>query len=78
MAKVIVKRFIELDSVDTISIDELTRNEILQIFNNTPQSVPLPSFLFLRAMQEIKSEIISYIYPAFVNSEEFAELIGDS
>lgn len=75
IARVLIKLFIELDSVDTVSIDELTRNEILQIFNSTPQNVPLPTTLFSRAMQEVKAELISYIYPSFASSDEFRELV---
>ena len=68
-ASEVVKRYIELDGEFSINIDELTRNEILQTWHTADAT------LFFRAMQEMKSELISYVYPSFTASDEFSQLM---
>lgn len=75
-ARAIVKKYIELDSADTINIDEPIRDEILRAFqaHAASSSGVVPSSLFSRAMQQVQSELEMYVVPNFLESTEYLDL----
>jgi hypothetical protein len=75
-ARAIVKKYIALDSADTINIEESARVDILQSFQAVANAggAVSPS-LFVRATAQVQGELEHYVLPAFVQSSEYAELL---
>eukprot|EP01028_Stygiella_incarcerata_P001580 TRINITY_DN1283_c0_g1_i3.p1 TRINITY_DN1283_c0_g1~~TRINITY_DN1283_c0_g1_i3.p1 ORF type:complete len:2401 (+),score=684.30 TRINITY_DN1283_c0_g1_i3:1082-8284(+) len=72
-ARMIVQRFISVDSFDTINISDLTRSEILTTFKTNPKSPPRT--LFHRAMEEVKQQMQNEIFPFFLESTEYDKML---
>jgi hypothetical protein len=72
-ARMIVQRFISVDSFDTINVSDLTRSEILTTFKTNPKSPPRT--LFHRAMEEVKQQMQSEIFPFFLESTEYEKMV---
>ena len=71
-ARIIIERFISLDSFDTISISEAARQDILKTYQTHAASPPRT--LFQRAMDEVKGQMEREFFPSFVRSKEFRDM----
>eukprot|EP00698_Gefionella_okellyi_P022163 TRINITY_DN7305_c0_g1_i1.p1 TRINITY_DN7305_c0_g1~~TRINITY_DN7305_c0_g1_i1.p1 ORF type:complete len:2636 (-),score=706.28 TRINITY_DN7305_c0_g1_i1:81-7988(-) len=73
-ATVIIERFVAPDSFDTVDITDDLRQDIQQNYEKALPAPP-PVTLFQRAAEEIKQKLQHEVYPQFLASKEYAELV---
>eukprot|EP00762_Andalucia_godoyi_P004170 ANDGO_06361.mRNA.1 hypothetical protein len=72
-SRVIIERFISLDSFDTININEATRRHILSLYQASSSNPPRN--LFDSAVEEVRRDMEQSMFPLFLQSREYAEMI---
>jgi hypothetical protein len=73
-AKVIITRFVSLESFDTVNIDDATRRSILRLYEENLPGPP-PTNLFQQACNEVKTTLARDVYPLFLKSKEYNEMM---
>merc|ERR1712039_916072 len=77
-AKLIIETFFLPDSKKFLEkIQGMTRHEAMSQFLTAGKSSELNPTLFDRSRQEVKSELISRVFPIFMQSDRYKKLIKD-
>jgi hypothetical protein len=72
-ARVVIERFISLDSFDTVNINEATRKQILSSYSHSNGNPARD--LFEKALEEVRQEMETSMFPLFLQSKEYAQLL---
>eukprot|EP00485_Elphidium_margaritaceum_P002536 CAMPEP_0202694492 /NCGR_PEP_ID=MMETSP1385-20130828/8341_1 /ASSEMBLY_ACC=CAM_ASM_000861 /TAXON_ID=933848 /ORGANISM="Elphidium margaritaceum" /LENGTH=3200 /DNA_ID=CAMNT_0049350349 /DNA_START=31 /DNA_END=9633 /DNA_ORIENTATION=+ len=77
-AKLIIETFFLPDSKKFLEkIGGMTRHEAMSQFLTAGKSSSFPATLFDRARQEVKSELISRVFPIFMQSDRYKKLVDE-
>mmetsp|Transcript_50254 Transcript_50254/g.61652 ORF Transcript_50254/g.61652 Transcript_50254/m.61652 type:complete len:106 (-) Transcript_50254:33-350(-) len=78
-AKLIIESFFLPDSKKFLErVQGMTRHEAMSKFLKQPKDQDLEPTLFVRARSEVKAELISRVFPIFIQSGRYQKLVEDN